>query len=276
VTNDSKGGLEDSKRLALIVEYQGTNYSGFQIQSEKFTIQGEIQKALAKFLGEHIKTQGAGRTDSGVHANGQVVAFDTCSNYPPEVFVNALNAFLPNDIRVLAGFPVNPGFNVRSQATSRQYQYLILNRVYPSAIWRNFAYQFSIKLDHITMGKAAKLLEGSYVVAPFVSQKGFRTEKTDQTIIRSTLTKKNQLITFEIEADRFYYHQIRRTVGALLQVGAGKLSEERFINIAKGLSGGSMIHGLPAQGLYLSKVSYEGSQLGMYLEAVIKDKKWPK
>ena len=276
MTNDFKGGTESSKRLAFIVEYQGTNYSGFQIQAEKFTIQGEIQKALAKFLGEHVKTQGAGRTDSGVHANGQVVAFDTFSNYPPNVFVNALNSSLPYDIRILAGFSVDAGFNVRSQAISRQYQYFILNRAYPSAIWRNFAYQFSGNLDHVAMGKAARLLEGSYLVAPFVSPKGFRTEKSDQKIFRSTLAKKNQLITFEIEANRFYFHQIRRAVGALLRVGKGQLSEECFISIANGFSGGSMIHGLPPHGLYLSKVSYKGSPFGRYLDAAIKDEKWPR
>ena len=270
------GGAESSKRLAFLVEYQGTNYSGFQIQSEKFTIQGEIQKALAKFLGEHVKTQGAGRTDSGVHANRQVIAFDTFSNYSPNVFVNALNSNLPKDIRILAGYSVDPEFNVRSQATSRQYQYLILNRAHPSAIWRNFAYQFNGYLDHVTMGKAASLLKGSYLIAPFVSAKGFRTEKTQQTIIRSTLTKTNQLITFKIEANKFYFHQIRRTMGALLQVGKGQLSQECFISIANGLSEGSRIHGLPPQGLYLSKVSYKGSPLGRYLDAVIKDEKWPR
>ena len=266
-----RGETESPRRLAFVIEYQGTKYSGFQIQPKKVTVQGEIQKALIQLLGEHIKTQGAGRTDSGVHASGQVVAFNTLATYPANVFVNALNANLPSDIRILAGFPVDLGFNVRSKATSRQYRYLILNRLYPSAIWRNFAYQFSSCLDHVAMGKAAMLLEGCYSRAPFVSPKGFRTEKTDQEIFKSRITKKDQLITFDIEANRFYLHQIRRTVGALLRVGKGELTEESFMSIAKGYNGGPMIHGLPPHGLYLLKVFYKGFPLGEYLEAVVKD-----
>lgn len=253
------------RRLALLVEYQGSNYHGFQVQPGKITIQGEIEKALARLLGEHIKTQGAGRTDAGVHANGQVISFCTIATYSPEAFANALNAILPRDIRIVAGFAVRLGFNVRKEATSRQYRYLILNRFHPSAIWREFAYQFQTPLDYMAMNRVAELLEGSYAEAPFVTSKGFKTCKTNQVIIKANVTKQGQLIMFNVEANKFYFRQIRRTAGALIQVGKGQISEESFIGMAKGMIGTSTIHGLPPHGLYLSRVSYGTTSLERYL-----------
>ena len=115
------------RKLALVVEYDGTRYSGFQVQPKGQTIQGTLEDALQDFLGKYVKTQGAGRTDAGAHAYGQVVAFNTDSEHSEEVFLRALNASLPQDIRVLKAARVSNEFDPRRHAERRLYRYLLLN-----------------------------------------------------------------------------------------------------------------------------------------------------
>jgi tRNA pseudouridine38-40 synthase len=123
-------------KLALLIEYEGTRYHGFQIQPKVATIQGEIEKALQRLTGEQTHIVGASRTDAGVHAKGQVVAFNTSSTLPLQAFINGLNSYLPQDIAVKSCLEVDDDFHPRRQAMSREYRYTILNSPSPSPLYR--------------------------------------------------------------------------------------------------------------------------------------------
>ena len=146
--------------MALIVEYEGTNYAGFQLQSGQSTLQGELEKGLARFTGEAIRIRAASRTDSGAHAKGQVVDFVTTSVHPVDRFPRALNYYLPVDIKVQAAYEVDAQFNSRWDALSRTYRYLILNRPWPSPLGRIACFWVRDELDIAKMATAAHSLVG--------------------------------------------------------------------------------------------------------------------
>ena len=150
------------RRLALIVEYDGSNYAGFQLQAGQATIQGEIEKSLSKFTGESIRIRGASRTDSGAHAKGQVVDFQTCSVHPVDHFPRALNYYLPRDVQVLNAYDVPMEFNSRRDAVSRTYRYYILNRDWPSPLLRHTHLWVREELRVSRMATAACSLVGRH------------------------------------------------------------------------------------------------------------------
>ena len=150
------------RRLAVILEYRGGRYCGFQVQPQLPTVQGELERALEALYGEHVKTYGASRTDAGAHARGQVAAFDAPRDYPPRAVMGALNASLPGDVRVREAFEAPGGFDPRRQAASREYRYLVLNQERPSVFWRGYAWHVAQFLDVEAMQQAADGLLGCH------------------------------------------------------------------------------------------------------------------
>jgi tRNA pseudouridine38-40 synthase len=249
--------LKTIKRLALVLEYDGTNYFGFQWQANAPSIQGAIEKALEKLTSEKIRVLGSSRTDMGVHARGQVISFDTGSSHPIEAFVHGLNYHLPEDIAVKSAYQVNDTFMVRSMATSREYTYSILNSQTRSPITARFAYRVDDELDVEAMNRACQTLVGIHDFASFASNISDESEKsTVRHVYQARVTGDGDMVIFNIVANAFVRHQIRSTAGALVQVGLNKLSEAEFISLLEAKKVGLAGPTLSACGLCLMRVNY--------------------
>lgn len=240
-------------RAALLVEYQGTKYAGFQLQVGHPTIQGELEKALAKFTGQETRIRGASRTDSGAHAKGQVVDFLTGTQHPLERFAPALNYHLPEDINVLEAWRVDQDFDSRRNALSRTYQYSILNRPAPSPLRRSTHYWIRECLDTGKMAEAAQLLVGVHDFRALAS--GHPKDRSAvREVVRWEVTRTEDNIVIECEANGFLKQQIRKANGILTEIGRGKYPVERVTQALAGAVAGTPL--LPAHGLCLISVKY--------------------
>lgn len=244
-------------KLRLVLEYQGTKYQGFQAQKNASTIQGELEKALYQLTKEKVRVIGASRTDSGVHARGQVVAFRTQSLLGSVAFKNGLNHYLPSDIAVREASTASDTFHPRRDAQSREYRYLILNRATRSPHFKENAYLVRGRLDIPTMNRAAARLVGEHDFAAFASQiQGTNIRCTIRTVYRAEVTRQGDFVIFYITANAFLPHQVRNTMGSLLRVGRGKMTLEEFCSIMKSKIVGQAGPAVPACGLCLIKVTY--------------------
>jgi len=252
--------LKTTKRMALVLEYDGTNYFGFQWQANAPSIQGAIENALEKLTGEKVKVSGSSRTDTGVHARAQVVSFDTRSALPIEAFVHGLNYHLPEDIAVKSAHQCNDVFMVRSMAVSREYSYSILNSRTRSPITARFAHRVDDELDIEAMDRASRTLVGIHDFLSFASNISNEQEKsTIRQVYHAKVTRDEDMVVFNIVANAFVRHQIRSTAGALVQVGLNKMSETEFVSILEAKKVGLAGPTLPACGLCLMRVNYSGS-----------------
>jgi tRNA pseudouridine38-40 synthase len=253
-------------KIVLVLEYDGSHYCGFQFQENAATIQDEVEKALKQLTGESLRIMSASRTDTGVHALGQVVCFRTVSDLKTDNYVRGLNHFLPPDIAVKAAYQINIDFNVQTEACGRLYRYLILNSSTRSPIQRNYSYQVFGDLDIQAMNEACKLLLGEHDLASFVTDFSQSVIKTTiRTVYHARVEKKDEMVVFEIGAGSFLPHQVRNTVGTLIRVGQGKLSIDDFKRIMEARKPGLAGPTAPAMGLYLVKVNYP-RPLGDYHE----------
>jgi len=247
------------RRLALVVEYDGSKYVGFQLQAEHPTIQGELERGLAKFTGESVRIRGASRTDSGAHALGQVVDFPTRSAHPVDSFPKALNHYLPDDIEVQAAWEVSLEFHSRRDAVSRTYRYHILNRPWPSPLRRHTHYWVRNELQVSAMASAARGLVGDHDFRWFAM--GLPAEKSAlRRVHRWEVWQEGDTVVIECEANGFLRHQIRRANALLIEIGKGRLPESTLKNALEG----TLSHPLdcpqaPAHGLCLMKVTYRAS-----------------
>lgn len=243
-----------SQKLMAIVEYDGTDSLGFQIQAQGRTIQGEIERALATVTQEKLRIVGAGRTDAGVHAQGQVIAFHTAWRHPVEELQRALNAVLPADIAVRELRPVAEGFHPRFDAASREYRYTIFNQPLRSPLARRLAYHFPLPLDVAAMNEAAGVLVGSHDFAAF--GRAPQGDNTVREVYRAQCTLAEPFVYFDIVANAFLYRMVRSLVGTLLLVGTGELSPQGFEEILRSADRDRAGQTAPAHGLCLMKVNY--------------------
>lgn len=245
--------------LALVLEYEGTRYHGFQYQVGVPTIQGDIERALAKVTGERIRTVGAGRTDAGVHAKGQVISFGTSSTLRPQTLVRALNFYLRPDIAVKAVSRVESNFNARRDALSREYRYMILNGLAPSPLHQRDAYYVPAALDIDAMNHVCQYLVGSHDFASFTGPTGRRTVRE---VYKAEVSREEEVVFFDMVANSFLPKQVRCTVGSLIRVGLGKLTAEEFQEIMQAKRPGLAAPVVPPHGLCLMKVNYPQNKLG--------------
>ncbi len=237
------------------MEYDGTHYHGFQLQTNLPTIQGEIEKALWKLTGEKSRVMAASRTDAGVHAKGQVASFRTRSSLPSPTFVKGLNYYLPREIAVKASFRVSDSFDVRRRALSREYNYYILNSLTRSPTRRGFSCLVTGHLDIEAMNQACQALIGEHNLASFTTcTAGIKS--TIRSIYRAKIEKDGDLAVFNIVANSFLPHQVRNTVGALIKVGLGKMTSDEFHSIVNAKRPGLAGPMAPAYGLYLMRINY--------------------
>ena len=249
--------ISNLTKIVLIVEYDGSGYYGFQLQANLPTIQGEIEKALLKLTGEQVRVTAASRTDSGVHALGQVVCFRTKSLLTPETFASGLNHYLPRDIAVKVAHRVSDSFNVRRHALSREYNYYILNNLMRSPIRAGFCHLVTGKLDILAMNRAAQALIGEHDFASFATSAGVELKNTWRRVYQAKVEKDGELVIFNMVANSFLTHQVRNTVGTLIRVGLGKMTAREFHSIIEAKEPALAGATAPARGLRLIRVNYK-------------------
>ncbi|MBQ8200761.1 MAG: tRNA pseudouridine(38-40) synthase TruA [Clostridia bacterium] len=243
------------KRILLTVEYDGTNYAGWQRQINGLAVQQVLEEALCKATREHIVVTGASRTDAGVHALGQAVHFDTSSSIPPEKYPFVLNTMLPRDVRVHAGREVPGEFHARFMTNGKRYTYRIINTRHASAIRRNTHVHVPLPLDLALMDEAAGYLLGKHDFAAFQAAGG--TAKTTVRTIRSAeLTSIGDEIILTVEGDAFLYNMVRIIAGTLIEIGHHRRHVHAFEEAYRTLSRLSLGITAPPHGLELTKVYY--------------------
>lgn len=248
--------LITTTRLALVLEYDGTRYHGYQSQANLPTIQTEVEDALRKLTGERIRVMAASRTDAGVHARGQVVSFQTGSDLPPQTFVSGLNHYLPGDIAVKTAHRVRDFFSARRHAISREYHYSILNSSTRSPLKEGFTYRLSGQMDVNAMNQASQALIGEHDFASFTSSTEVSLKSTVRRVHRAEISRDGELVVFHIVANSFLLHQVRNTIGSLIRVGQGKMHCDEFYSIIATKQPGLAGPMAPASGLCLTQVNY--------------------
>lgn len=243
------------KRIKLTVSYDGTNYHGSQIQNNGETIEGVLKRELENLLREEITLIGASRTDAGVHARGNVCVFDTDSRIPPEKFCYALNARLPEDIRIQDSCEVPSDFHPRHQDTVKTYEYRILNRKLPLPEYRFYTHFSYDTLDVRKMQEACPHFMGEHDFASFCAA-GSQVESTVRTIYDLQVVKMGDLLTIRITGNGFLYNMVRIIAGTLLKVGKGEIAPEEIPKIIHGKDRNLAGPTAPAKGLTLVEIRY--------------------
>lgn len=244
------------RNIKLTIEYDGTNYHGWQIQKNAVTVQEYVEKALAKLLGTETGVTGCSRTDVGVHAYGQVATFHTESNIPAEKFSYALNNLLPEDIVIQKSEEVPPDFHPRYSSKGKKYRYLICNSAHQSALMRNRACHVRPELNFEEMQKASRYFVGEHDFAAFQATGG-QVRSTVREIYSMSIEKKeDKIIEIEVTGNGFLYNMVRIIAGTLIYVGMGKLTAEDILGILKELDRRKAGKTAPAQGLYLMEIYY--------------------
>jgi len=243
------------RNLKLIIEYDGTNYAGWQTQSGRATLQQTLEETIHKITGEWMHVQGSGRTDSGVHALGQTANFRTRSRIPAARLRLALNALLPPDIVVRSVREAPPEFHAQFDAKWKTYRYTILNDRVPTALNRFFCHQVPVPLGVRAMRRAARCLVGRHDFQAFRSE-GWREKDTVRTIRRLTVSKEGRYIYVTVTGDGFLYNMVRAIVGTLVDIGRGKRPPEDMEKILKSRDRKQAGPTAPARGLCLISVTY--------------------
>ena len=215
------------QRYFIYLSYDGTSYHGWQVQPNGNSVQEELQRALSTLLREKKEVVGAGRTDAGVHALGNIAVFDTEARMPAEKYAFALNTRLPEDIRIQKSEEVAPDFHPRFCRTIKTYEYRILNRTFPDPTRRFNSVHIYGNLDMEAMQRAAACLEGTHDFKSFATENPQVTD-TVRTIYKTKLWKEEDMIRFQITGNGFLYNMVRIIVGTLLEVGKGAIPAEEI------------------------------------------------
>jgi tRNA pseudouridine38-40 synthase len=247
-------GRQEGRYLRAMVAYDGTDFHGFQVQVGVRTVQGTLEHALTAITQGFARVIGAGRTDSGVHALGQVVAFGTRWSRPVSDLHRAWNAVLPDDVAVLSLTEAAEGFHPRFDAKSRTYRYTIWNHPIRNPLLRRTTLWVPQPLDLESMIDASSQLLGEHDFATFGSAP--QGNNTVRQVIRATWTREGDRLCLAIEANAFLYRMVRSIVGTLLQVGMGRLSESRFVALLAAPDRSQAGPTVPANGLCLMAVHY--------------------
>jgi tRNA pseudouridine38-40 synthase len=250
------------RRLALWLDYDGTCFAGFGLQPARRTVQGVLEEALQSVLGEPIRVTAAARTDSGVHARGQVVSFRTTSLLAPAALQRACNARLPDDVVVTDAREMPLDFDARRGACRRRYRYSVWNHPLPCVWRRHMVHHVRTPLDVMAMNQAAETLVGTHDFRAFVGGLGRdagAVRSTTRTVERAEWSAAGPLLTFDIVANAFLRHMVRTIVGTLLDVGRHKLAVQDFAAILRSRDRRLAGPCAPAAGLMLVGVDYNPS-----------------
>ena len=243
------------RKIKLIVQYDGSRYSGWQTQPGKKTIQGELVEAMSNLVGGKIPVHGASRTDAGVSALGQVALFEIDSPIPTENFPDALNGRLPRNIVVTSAEEVPPKFDLLGEVKSKLYRYTIYTGRYRPVMKLNQCWHLHKKLDVAAMNEAAQLLVGTKDFKSFASAADKR-ESSVRTIFRCNVTAEDKWIYIDVEGDGFLYNMVRNIVGTLTEIGAGRWRPEKINQILEAKDRTTAGRLAPPHGLCLMWICY--------------------
>ena len=250
-----KKTLETKRRFAIVLEYDGLGFNGWQRQANGYTVQTEIERAIWQGFKEQTIVLGASRTDAGVHAKGQVAAFNLNYNIKPEQLVLALNSFLKRKVRVLKAYLVPLNWNPRKEAQAKIYEYLVLARSIASPLWYQRAWQVYYTLDLIAMQRAAKYLVGKHDFSAFRAA-GCNAKHAVRKLLDIKIIRQTGLLKFKLKGEAFVYHMVRNIVGTLVEIGKHKISppaiKQILLSKERKLAGPTA----PAYGLYLNKIIF--------------------
>lgn len=245
------------RNIKLTIEYDGKDFNGWQKQPNKLNIQGTIEQAIKQITGEEVELMASGRTDSGVHAIGQVANFKTNSNLPIEKFPIAINSNIKKSIIIKSAEEVDERFHSRLTCKKKTYRYIINNSKYGTAIYRNLETHIPIKLDVDKMQKAIKYFEGEHDFKAFKAS-GTSSKSSIRTIYKAEIyEKEDEKIWIELTGNGFLYNMVRIISGTLVDVGLGKIPVEDIPIIIESKKRENAGKTLPPQGLYLVNVEYE-------------------
>jgi len=244
------------KRVKLTVAYDGTRYSGWQVQQNAVTVEGVLNKALSRLTGEEIAVIGASRTDAGVHAMGNVAVFDTESTIPGERFLYVLNQKMPEDIVIVASEEVPLTWHPRHQNTLKTYEYRILNAKLPDPTRRLYTNFVSFDLNIDLMREGAAYLVGEHDFAGFCSVKT-NAKTTVRTITDLQVQQKEDEIIIRVTGNGFLYNMVRIIAGVLIRVGRRYYPPEKVLALLEGRERTGEAVTAPPQGLCLMEIQYE-------------------
>ncbi|NOX36842.1 MAG: tRNA pseudouridine(38-40) synthase TruA [Calditrichaeota bacterium] len=242
------------RNIRIEVEYEGTRYHGWQIQENADTIQGRLTEAVRRLTGESVTIIGAGRTDAGVHARGQVANFFMQKDLPLHNIEAGLNAYLPRDIVVKSATEVPAEFNARFSARKRVYHYYISPR--RTALYRNFCWQFFQPFDPQVLQRLAETIRGEHDFGAF-SRMEVQSDHKRCIVYESRWFQDRGMWVYRIVANRFLHGMVRTLVGTMMDVARGKLTEEQFLEIFHSRDRTAAGPAAPAKGLILEAVEYE-------------------
>jgi tRNA pseudouridine38-40 synthase len=243
------------RRVAVGVEYDGTRYKGWQIQSHAPSIQATLNAAVSQVAAEPVDCTGSGRTDSGVHAEGQVAHFDTQAHRPPRSWVLGINSNLPDDVNVLWATEVAAGFHARYSAVERLYRYRIVNRPVRSALERHRAWWVRRPLDASAMAAAAEHCCGEHDFSAFRAA-GCQSRTPMRNVTRLDVERRGCMVTIHVAANAFLHHMVRNLIGTLVRVGVGDADPDWVAAVLAGRDRALAGMTAPAAGLTLVSVRY--------------------
>jgi tRNA pseudouridine38-40 synthase len=242
-------------KIALGVEYDGSEFHGWQYQGDVRSVQECLERAIGRVADHPVTLHCAGRTDTGVHATGQVVHFETHASRAARSWIMGTNVNLPADVCVNWARPMPDDFHARFSAIGRHYQYKILNRPTRSAIWRQRATWIHQPLDERAMQQAAQCLVGTHDFSSYRAL-ACQAKHAVRTVHRLQINRQGELLTIEVHANGFLHHMVRNIAGVLITIGKGEQPEswaEQILALRDRTKGGITA---PPQGLYLSRVDY--------------------
>ena len=244
------------RNFRIILQYEGTKYQGWQKQeSTDNTIQGKLENILTKMAGETVEVHGAGRTDGGVHAFGQVAHFRVDTNLSEKEIMSYINQYLPEDIAVISIKEAGERFHARLNATGKFYRYRILNSAIPAVFDRRYVHTVETPLDVEKMKAAANILVGTHDFKAFTSAKKGK-KSTVRTIWSIDIEKKDGEIVLDFKGDGFLYHMVRILIGTLIEVGLSERPVESVEDTLKSCDRKNAGFLAPAKGLALMEVLY--------------------
>lgn len=254
------------RNIKLTVQYDGTNYSGWQVQKKETTIQGLLEDAVFNVTGEELRVTGASRTDAGVHAFDQAAVFRTQSGLDADVFRRALNANLPADIRITVAEEANADFHPRYSAKHKTYSYIISEEGMYSAFLKRYSWQMRCRLDHNAMNAAAAHLSGEHDFTSFRAS-GCGSKNPVRKIMKLEVLKLNSIefisfrfnipvIKITIQANAFLRHMARNIVGTLVEVGRDRMGPDKVKEILDAKDRKAAGKTAPARGLFLEEIIY--------------------